>query len=161
MNPSFGPTSNGMSIPGVPSQTQRKRCGVFAARIGSDHHVKFSIAAPRRYRNGQVNESDPPIPAGMKQYVCVEDISRHPEVKGHVRWHCTYCRQDWSSKEELVAAHPDNRVLQKQEEAHMYYALAEVPEIKAVAAKTDEKGKIISPAVAGQPAITLLLSDEE
>lgn len=136
-----------------------KRYGLFAARIGSDQYHAFRVPFPIVFRNGEPTGNT--VKAGVKVYSIVQDITRHPEVRDHVKWHCRYCRQEWASKEEMQAAHPDNKVLSKQEEAHMYYAVAEVPAIAAQAAKHDEKGRVTQAAIEAKPSIAMLLSDEE
>lgn len=143
----------------APLAMNQKRYGCFVARIGTDHFHKFRVPFSTRFRNGEATGQT--VAPGIKLYSIVEDITRHPEVKDHVMWYCAYCRQEWKSKEELLAAHPDNKVLVKQQEAHLYYAVAEVPGVPGQHAKHDDKGKVTSPAVPEKPPIAMLLSDEE
>jgi hypothetical protein len=129
--------------------------GCIAARIGTNHMVKLRVdwtsEQGRSFRKGT-----------NVQLTCL-DITRHPELtktKGLVTWHCVYCRQDWESKEELIAAHPDNRILAKQLETHLYYATAQRAASAGKPAKHDGN-KVVAEAVEAVESVCALLSDEE
>lgn len=145
-----------------------KRFGCFAARIGAV--LEWRLTARIRLPSGRW------LDKGTKVHLGVEDITRHPDAQ--VTWHCrrpdvAQGKTPWSpcehmadrpggfaSKKELVAAHRDNRLLRQDEEAHVYFAVAEVPATPAVPAKV-KNGEEIEPGVEAKPAQILLLSDEE
>jgi len=133
------------------------RFGCIAARIGSDHMLKLrvdiTVGAP-----GQIPKT---LRKGTSIQLGVHDLSRNPAFGREAKWYCVYCRQDWDSKEELLAAHPDNRILAKQQETHLYYAHVQRPASSGKPAKHDDKGKEVSPAVEPVEGVVMLLSDEE
>lgn len=140
---------------GASSNPFRKRCGTIAAKIGTDHEHKIPYGL--RTKNGRVHAP------GSKVYFRVDDITRHPEAEGHTHWVCKHqgCQsKSWPSKALLLADHEDNRELAKREETHLYYAVADIPELAAVPEKI-EKGRIVQVAREAQPATILLMSDEE
>jgi|HubBroStandDraft_1064217.scaffolds.fasta_scaffold24572_8 hypothetical protein len=132
------------------------RYGCIAARIGSNHMVKLKV--------DWTSPQGRTIRKGINVQLACEDITRHPDLTtapGLVKWHCVYCRQDWDTKEELVASHPDNRILAKQNETHLYYATAQRAASPGKPAKHDDKGKVIAEAVDPVESCAVLLSDEE
>lgn len=143
------------TMPSTPIASRTKRFGTIAAKIGSPHQHRLGIAldTPR----GTVR-------AGTVVYLDVQDITRHPEAEGYTKWVCKspHCQgKHWDSKKALLAEHPDNRTLARQEETHLYLAVAEIPGQAAREAKRDDKGRELSPAVDAKPSVVLLLSDEE
>ena len=80
------------------SNAKKVRFGTFKIRIGSNHVIKG--------------------PDGIKRQFTTLDISRHPEVKTIAV--CLKCGEKYETEEALLAAHPENRVLAKNEESHPY-----------------------------------------
>lgn len=141
-------------INGPPS----KRYGCIAARIGTSHILKLKVDYTSGARPGEIPKT---FRKGTNIQLGVEDITRHPDLVSSARWYCHYCRQEWDTKQELLASHPENRILAKQEETHLYYAYVQRNASPARAAKLDDKGKVVAEAVDAQEATCLLLSDEE
>ncbi len=159
----------------------KKRYGTIAAKIGVQLPHRLGIAMPlappeystKTMRQAQGQGKAPfhfaqnpidgsPYAAAVKPgtvvTLTVEDITRFPDEAEKAKWVCgsPLCAgKHWGSKKELLAAHPDNKQLTKQEEVHVYYALVEVP---AVAEKKNDKGVV---TVEGEPGMVKLLSDEE
>jgi hypothetical protein len=134
----------------APVTSVAKRFGVIAARIGRTFTHRVGIAMP--LANGGF------AAVGTIVHIDVKDITRHRAAAEHAKWVCRspHCvGKRWNSKEELLEAHPENRILVKQEETHVYCA---VVELEAVAAQPGKDGK---PGRGEQPAIVMLLSDEE
>jgi hypothetical protein len=146
-----------------------KRFGCFAIRIGAV--IEWRLTGRIRLPSGRWLEK------GSKIHLGVDDTTRHPDVP--MTWHCrrpdvAQGKTPWSpcehmadkpggfaSKKELLAAHRDNRLLRQDEEAHAYFAVAELPATPAIPAKKDKNGEEIEGAVEAQPVRLLLLSDEE
>lgn len=103
---------------------RKKRLGLMKIRIDSNHIVRG--------------------PDGVNRQFKVLDITRMPKIK-HVAV-CLMCKKTWDSEEELVAAHPDNRIMYKQEEIHPYGFWSDEPVEKG----NKDPGKVVG-----------LLSDEE
>ena len=118
---------------------QRKRYGCMAARINSAQRHRLGIDALGRK-------------AGTLVYLDVKDGTRFPAEGEQASWVCYHpaCQgKRWETKRELLQAHPENRILTAQQEAHVYVAVCE---LAAVPAKGD---------VEAQPAVCMLLSEEE
>ena len=118
---------------------QRKRYGTMAARINSAQRHRLGIDALGRK-------------AGTLVYLDVKDGTRFPAEGEQAVWVCYHpacVGKKWETKRELLAGHPENRVLSAQQEAHVFVAVCELP---AVPAKGDAEA---------QPAVCMLLSDEE
>jgi hypothetical protein len=129
--------------------------GCIAARIGTDHMIKLRV--------DWTTEQGRMVRKGTNVQLSCQDITRHPELTkapGVVKWHCVYCRQDWDTKEELLASHPDNRILAKQNETHLYYATAQRSAAPGKPAKMDGN-KVVAEAVEPTESVVKLLSDEE
>jgi len=134
-----------------------KDYGAIAARIGTTHAHRLNIAMPLKNGAGAVRP-------GTVVHLTIEDITRHPAVAEHVKWVCRsqHCiGKHWESKEALLADHPDNRTLVKQEETHVYLAIAEIPAVDGKPEQRDAKGAVTHKAVDAQPPIVMLLSDQE
>jgi len=102
----------------------------------------------------------------------VQDISKlEPEEAKLLKWVCNHreCQgKRWNSKEEMVRAHGKQKDLIEDAERdphgqpHVYYAVLEIagtPDKEEV--KDPKTGKVLEPAVAGEPATILICSDEE
>lgn len=135
---------------------RRRRLGLIAARIGSEH--SFTLSADML---GQV--------AGTTVHTAVHDITRYTNLEG-VRWVCNHprCREAvWESKADLFASHPLQSEMVRNDEVHVFFGVLERPAQEAVAAtparKDPQTGKKIPGrrAQSAQPAALLLLSDEE
>lgn len=136
-------------------QPHSKKFGTIAAKISTSHE--------RRMQHGFRTANGGVVNPGGKAYFRIEDITRHPEAASYVKWVCCHanCKdKTWDTKGALLAGHPDNRELARREETHLYYAVADMPEIPAIPEKM-EKGRIVSAGVPAQPAQVMLLSDEE
>lgn len=141
------------SAAGVPvGPAKRKRFGCIAARIGSQQAHRLGVTAEGAR-------------AGSIVHAIVKDVTRHPEEAEQAKWVCRHAAcasKSWQSKAALLKDHPENRILDKQEETHLYLAVFEAEATPAVAEKRDEKsGKVTQAAVDAKPARLLLLSDEE
>lgn len=102
-----------MNVPGAP--TRKPRYGTIKIIIGSNHVIKG--------------------PDGIKRQYTTRDKSRFPKVKCVAV--CLKCAKTFESEEDLLASHPDERVLRKQEEAHAYGFWSDEP-LEPVE-KTDNK----------------------
>jgi hypothetical protein len=143
------------TVPYVANSAHQKKYGTVAAKIGTSHERRLQLGF--RTRNGGA------VLPGGKAYFRIEDITRHPEAHAHCKWVCCHAScagKEWSSKGALLADHPDNRELARREETHLYYAVADLPEIAAKPEKMD-KGRIVEAAVPAQHAQVMILSDEE
>jgi hypothetical protein len=137
----------------------KKRFGCFAARIGTTHQHRLTqdLTLP----SGRL------LRAGQHIHLDVQDVTRHPEATKHATWVCLspLCREvgkaKFASKGELLAAHLDQRVLEKQEEQHLFYAVAHIPGVDAKAEVRRKDGSIEVPASEAQLPKVMLLSDEE
>lgn len=139
------------------------RYGTFPMRIGATvkHTLTKGIHLPKANRE---------LAPGESLHQDVRDITRHPEAKGHTFWMCAktpairdcacYGKQ-FESKEELLAAHLDNRELTKLQEVHCFYAVAHVPAREGKPAVRDKQGNLVTAEVAATGSSFLLLSDEE
>lgn len=132
------------------------RYGCFPVVIGAllEHRLSKRITLP----------SGRTLGIGQKLHAEVQDITRHPKAQAHAQWlcrspHCT--GKTWSTKEELLADHPDNRALKAQQEVHAFYAVAYVPPQPEIPPVKDKAGNITVEAVPAEPEKLLLLSDEE
>lgn len=144
---------NMQAMHGVPvnSNVQTRRFGTIAARIGSTHQHRLGIDL------GNAR-------AGTNVHLDVVDSSRHPDEAEHAKWVCKspHCAgKRWDSKRDLLKAHLDNRTLIKQQEEHLYLGVVELPAVAARPESKDEKTGKVTPARPEQPAVVLLLSDEE
>lgn len=136
---------------------------------GKSNVVSGRRVFPSQFKMGTNPADGSPCPtevkAGTVVILGVQDITRHPDEADQAKWVCNHpscASQKWASKRELLAAHPDQKVMAKQEEIHVYYAVVELPGVLAKPAKVDEKtGRELAPAVEAQPPIVMLLSDEE
>lgn len=138
------------------SAPQKKRYGCFPARIHAafNHKLEKNLTLP----SGRF------LKEGTNVYLDVADITRHPEVEGHVEYVCKHpeCKgKRWKSTAELIQSHPVNRDLEKAEEAHCFYGVAWLPGVEAKAAKLGKDGAIIEPEVKSELPRILLVSDEE
>jgi hypothetical protein len=140
-------------IQGPPS----KRFGCIAARIGTSHILKLKVDYISGSRAGEMPKM---FRKGTNIQLGVEDITRHPDLRSQAKWYCHFCRDEWDTKEELIAAHPENRILAKQQETHLYYAYVQRNASPGKPAKL-EGGKVIADAVEAQEAMCMLFSDEE
>ncbi len=110
----------------------QKRTGLMPARIGSTHAHKLGVKiaiAPPTYAVARNRHPTHVLP-GAKVYLTVESLEAHPEHPEHRRWVCCHaeCRgQTWTSKEDLVAAHPTEAVMARDAQVHVFYAVLEVP----------------------------------
>lgn len=104
--------------------TKKKRFGLMKIRIESNHIIKG--------------------PDGVNRQFKTKDRTRHP--KAAVVAVCLACKKTWETEEELLAAHSDERILRKQEEAHPYGFWCAEPLEKG----NKDPGKVLG-----------LLSDEE
>lgn len=143
-------TGGGMSAP------IRRRYGCFPMVIGAmtAHRLDANITLPSRRL----------LKAGQIIHLSLEDITRHPETDGHVKWICKNpgcAHERWASKKELLAAHPNNRDLERVEETHCFYAFANLPGVEAKPEKTAKDGSILEEAVEAKLPSIVLLSDEE
>lgn len=77
---------------------RQKRFGLMKIKIDSNHVIKG--------------------PDGINRQFKTKDITRHPKLKTTVV--CLACKKTWDTEEELIAAHPDERIMRKQEEPHPY-----------------------------------------
>jgi hypothetical protein len=137
----------------------KKRFGCIPARIGSEHMLRLKID----WTSARPGEMARPIRKGTNVQLTVQDITRHSKLAAEAKWVCMHpeCRgKDWDSKEELLAAHPDNRILEKQEETHLYYATVQRVAVAAKPAKL-EGNKEIAPATEAIDCVVMVLSDEE
>lgn len=167
----MGMTPMGQAVPsnqlsGV-SPAIRRRFGRVAARIGTDHIHRCSIEIEVTQKSVMA-ANDPSEtrfdrtirrPAGLRVQLPIQDITLHPDLARVAKWYCEnpscqLLKRVWSSKEELLADHEDDRILQQKEEVHVYYAAAEVPGRHA---KVDKEGNVLEPARA---PVVMLLSDE-
>lgn len=144
-----------------------RRYGCMAARIGSEHMYRTTIAASSgiKYALTQTVMDRHGVPVGTKVQMGVNDLTQFPELADKVKWTCTHpeCRaakKSWSTKAALLAGHDDNRLLAQREEVHLYFAVVELAAVAARPAKTDKDGKVTEPAVEGRDALVMLLSDE-
>lgn len=87
-----------MNMGAQQQQTRKVRFGTMKIRIGSDHIIKG--------------------PDGIARQFKTLDKSRHPKAK--MVCVCLKCNKQFDTEEDLLANHPDERILQKQEEAHPY-----------------------------------------
>lgn len=78
--------------------TKDKRYGLMKVRIGTNHVVRCAD--------------------GIKRQFEVKDLSRHPKIKTIAV--CFHCAKEWKNEAELVAAHPDEEIMQRQQEQHLY-----------------------------------------
>lgn len=143
-------TGNGASAP------VRRRFGCFPMVIGAmiAHRLDANLTLPSRRL----------LKAGQILHLTLEDITRHPETDGIVKWMCTNpdCRSSrWDSKKALLAAHENNRELERKEETHCFYAFANLPGVEAKPEKTAKDGSILEEAVEAKLPSIILLSDEE
>lgn len=134
----------------------KKRCGCFPAKIGAmfAHRLEQPLTLP----SGRF------LKTGLAIHLALEDITRHPEAEKHTHWiclspHCT--GKHWESKKALVAAHPNNKELERQEETHCFYAVAWLPGVPGVEEKKNKDGSLIQEAEAAKLPTIMLLSDEE
>lgn len=111
----------------VPTPAKKVRFGTMKVRINSNHIIKG--------------------PDGIKRQFQTLDKSRYP--KAVCSCVCLKCNKSYEDEETLLADHPDNRTLTKNEEAHLYGWWCNEP------ANPDAKGKLDPAKVLG------LLSDEE
>jgi len=146
---------NGTTAYAPAPQPHSRRYGTLPARIGTMHERRMALGFMTR-NGGAV------LPGG-KAYFRVEDLTRHPEAGPHTKWVCCHAGcagKEWASKGELLAAHADNRELARREETHLFYAVADLPEVPARQPKI-EKGRIVEAGAEARPAQVMLLSDEE
>jgi len=139
-----------------PVSNNYTRYGCFPAVIGAT--LEHRLTQRLTFASGRF------LAAGQKLHQDVADITRHPEAEGHTHWICRspHCiGKTWASKKALIAAHPDNRELKKNEEVHCFYAFAHVPAVKGRDAVVDKQGNVTEEAVEAKPEKLLLLSDEE
>ena len=70
----------------------------------------------------------------IRQYT-VQDLSRHVTAEGKEPpvCVCLYCKKTFANEQELLVSHPEERVLRKQEESHIFGWWLE---------ESDKKGKI-------------------
>lgn len=144
------------TMTGSPVQQLKIRYGCFPAKIGCDFNHR--LEQPLTLRSGRIEA------AGRFVYLTIQDITRHPEADAHVKWRCLNANcagKHWASKKDLLAAHPPNRELERQEEIHCFMAVAYVPPVPAKEEKKDKHGQVIEPAEPAKLATVLLLSDEE
>jgi hypothetical protein len=128
-NPSFAPYQPTTNPHFAPAQFA-KRTGCFAARIGTSHQHKLKFAVGWAKVGQVVHDS-------------VMDYSRQPEsVKRGVKWVCTNpecAGKTWSSKEDLLVEHPDNKTLERSGAAHMFYGIGKLPaDVIAIADVTND-----------------------
>lgn len=119
-----------MNMPVTP--TKKPRYGTFKIKIGSNHIIKTQDGIQRQFK--------------------VRDKSRHP--KANVVCVCLYCKKTFADEETLLSEHPENRILEKQEEAHVYGWWSDDP----IEPSTDEKQNKLA-VKSGK--VLGLLSDEE
>jgi hypothetical protein len=104
------------------------------------------------------------VKAGTRITQTVEDITRYPDEAKAAYWVCHHpeCRgEKHKSKKDLLAAHPPNKELAKEQQTHMYYAVFEEAGTPAKPAQLDAEGKVKKAEVEAVDARVLLLSDEE
>lgn len=110
------------------------------------------------------------VKAGSRVHLTVQDITRYPEEGEVAHWVCHHpeCRgEKWASKRELLAAHPNQKDLERDQQTHMYYAVFEDPGSPGRPGRSEERdaeGKVTKKGVAEvepSEARVMLLSDEE
>lgn len=139
------------SAVGTPTQAREPRYGTIAARVASQHNHQLGIDTPSAR-------------AGSVVHLIVQDVTRKPEQAKQAKWVCRHAKcagKHWSSKDALLEEHPENRLLRQQRETHLYMAVYEAEAQPSVPEKRDDKGKILAPARDAQPAMVMLLSDED
>jgi hypothetical protein len=133
-----------------------KDFGTVQAKIGTTHAHRLGI--PMELKDGTV------IKAGTIVHLGIEDLSRHAEVDGHIKWVCRspHCiGKHWPTKKALLNEHPDNRTLAKQEETHLFFGVVEIPAVEGKPEQRNDKGVVTQKAIDAQPPVVLLVSDEE
>ena len=98
-------------------QTKKPRYGLMMARIGSNHNIKLADGIVRSYK--------------------VKDKTRHPKVKCVAL--CLGCNKKHATLEELIADHPDEVILRRQEEKHVYAFWSDDP----IDAKDKDPAKVV------------------
>lgn len=104
-----------MNAPTTPSRNPRY--GLMMARIGTNHVIKNSDGVVRQFK--------------------VRDKSRHPTAKCVAV--CLHCNQKFQTVEDLIADHPDEAILRKQQEKHVYVFWSEDPVDKTEKSDKDKK----------------------
>jgi hypothetical protein len=89
---------NSSSSTANPLKTPKKRFGLMKIQIDSNHIIKGPDGINRQFKTRDLTRNN------KAKYVAV----------------CLACKKTWENEEELMAAHPDERILRKQEEAHPY-----------------------------------------
>lgn len=156
----------------VPNGRQR-RYGCIAARIGSTHMYTTTIKTVAGIKSALLAASGPSghmlemfeLPAGARVQRGVNDITQFPDLAKQSKWVCTHvecraARKSWQSKEALLAAHEDNRILAHKEETHLYFAVVEQPGEPGQPAKVNDKGHEVQAAVKPKEPLVMLFSDE-
>lgn len=85
--------------------SQKHRYGLMKARIGSSHMIRGKD--------------------GVMRQVMVRDRERH--ARESVVWFCLSCRVDFKTEAELVEAHPEPHIMERQQEKHVYAMWSDKP----------------------------------
>lgn len=101
---------------------KKKRYGLFKVRPGSDHVIRCPDGQARQFKVGE---------------------RRHLKEGATLLCYCKYCKKDWPTEQDLLAAHPDQVVMIKQEEDHAY-VWKEVKEPTAGAGKSGAVATIVA-----------------
>jgi hypothetical protein len=116
-------------------QVAKARRGLMKLRIGSQHMI-----------DGKA--------------VVVGNKDDYPQAKTTVR--CLHCRGEWATTEEMLAAHPEHRVMEQREESHpwaWFSADPSAPPQKPAKGMSEEQLAQLKAANDAIPPIGLL-SDE-
>jgi hypothetical protein len=124
------------SAPNLANNNAKVRFGLIKVFIGSDHVIKG--------------------PDGLNRQFKVRDKSKFPKVE--CQCVCLTCNKAFEDEETLLAEHPENRIMTKQQEKHVYAWWSTKPVIAAVADVKAEKDKKV---VVDYTNIIGLMSDEE
>ncbi len=82
-----------------PLKAGKPRYGTMKIRIGSNHVVSGPDGIKRQFQTRDISRF-----ASKAKYVCV----------------CFRCNKQWENEAALLMDHPENRILEKQEEEHVY-----------------------------------------
>jgi hypothetical protein len=121
-----------------PTGPRKIRFGVMFARIGTLQKYKLL-------------EDCHPDEKGDVVHLEVKDISRlDKDIRADVRWFCTHpeCSgKRFPTKDQLVAAHADQKILTRNEEKHLCMGIVELPPVKARPEVRNARGQIRKEAV--------------